>query len=101
MRSQATAVLLGLCLGCAAFAVRADEADDDEPCQIPRAASRAEKCDYITEREDACEIDALFESFELDGSHELELDEVRRGESSGRRRVARGRRAWTPRVTAA
>lgn len=66
MRSHATAVLLGLCLCCAAFAaVRADEADDDEPCQIPRAASRAEKCDYITEREDACEVDALLDYLHL------------------------------------
>ena len=56
-------------LGCVATLLllsgaTADEADPDEPCQIPRAATRAEKCSYVTDNEE-CEVDSVIDYLAL------------------------------------
>lgn len=41
----------------------ADE-DPDGPCQIPRDATREQKCEYITDNEE-CEVDSLIDYLEV------------------------------------
>lgn len=57
---------LGCCVALLLLSVvTADEEPDEEPCQIPRDATREQKCDYITENEDACDVDSLIDYLEV------------------------------------
>lgn len=56
---------LGCCAALLLLSVATADEEPNEPCQIPRDATREEKCEYITDNDDACDVDSLIDYLEV------------------------------------